>query len=145
MGTAGINSLDREKVFFLIDPSTHYAALLLQEVLTRDVFSNPTIENGQLTRVFGYRNYVTSHMCKASANRLSNSAGKIDLDTAGNNLYGHILAVRPDQWRFGYRRRMTMETTRIPAADAWEIVCHIRAGLINRDTEASAITYNLTV
>jgi len=40
---------------------------------------------------------------------------------------------------------MTIETTRIPAADATEIVAMMRYGLVNRDTEASAISYNITI
>jgi hypothetical protein len=40
---------------------------------------------------------------------------------------------------------MTIETTRVAAADATEIVAMMRAGFSYRDTEASAISYNLTV
>jgi len=77
--------------------------------------------------------------------RKANSAGKIDQDTTGNNTTGSILAVRWDQWLLGYRRRMTMETTRIARADTTEIVALMRLGLAQRDTEAAAITYNITV
>jgi hypothetical protein len=69
----------------------------------------------------------------------------VDVDTTTNNTKGSILAVRWDQWQFGYRRMMTVETERVAAADAWQIVALLRAGLIQRDTEASAISYNLTV
>jgi hypothetical protein len=40
---------------------------------------------------------------------------------------------------------MTIETTRVAAADATEIVALMRFGLTQRDTEASAISYNITV
>jgi hypothetical protein len=40
---------------------------------------------------------------------------------------------------------MTTEVERVPRADGWEITTLMRAGLVQRDTEASAITYNLTV
>jgi len=40
---------------------------------------------------------------------------------------------------------MTLETTRVPAADSTEIVALMRYGLINRDNEATAISYNVTV
>ncbi len=75
----------------------------------------------------------------------ANSAGKLDLDTASNNTTGVILAVRWDQWQFGWRRRMTIETTRVPAADSTEIVALMRFGMVQRDTEASAISYNITL
>jgi len=40
---------------------------------------------------------------------------------------------------------MTVETTRIANADATEIVAIMRCGLIQRDTEAAAITYGISV
>lgn len=145
MGNAGKNALDRMKVSFIIDPSTHWKTLGLDEVKTQDVFSAPTIENGQLTRIWGYEVINSAHMAKGSGSGLTNSAGKVDLDTTSNNTLGQILAVRWDQWQFGWRRRMTIETTRVPAADSTEIVALMRFGMIQRDTEASAISYNLTV
>lgn len=145
MGPSGINALDRSKVSFIIDPATHYKTLELVDVKTRDVFGGATLERGVLTGIFGYDVNVSGSMNKISANRLTNTAGKIDQDTASNNTKGTILAVRWDQWQLAYRRRLTMETTRIPAADATEIVTMMRLGLAQRDTEASAISYNLTV
>jgi len=75
----------------------------------------------------------------------ANAAGKVDLDTAANNTKGALLAVRWDQWRLGWKRRMTIETTRVPSADSTEIVALMRVGLAQRDTEASAISYNLGI
>jgi len=40
---------------------------------------------------------------------------------------------------------MTIETQRIPESDATQIVALARWGLGYRDTDASAISYNLTV
>ena len=80
------------------------------------------------------------------ANRyLTNTDGKIDLDTSGNNTKSSILAFQKSGWRMGIRRRMTLETTRIPAADTTEIVTMARSSLKNRDNEAAAISYNLTI
>jgi len=145
MGAAGRNALDMTKVDFIIDPSTHWAALQLADVKTRDIFNGATIENGRLASIWGYGVYVSAFMCKAGGTGLSNVAGKVDVDTLGNNTKGQILAVRWDQWRLGFRRRMTIETTRVPAADSTEIVALMRFGLLNRDTEAAAISYNLTI
>jgi hypothetical protein len=55
------------------------------------------------------------------------------------------LGVRWDWWKLGYKRQMTLETTRIANADTWEIVALCRLGLQSRDTYASGITYGLTV
>ena len=145
MGSAGINAIDITKVSFIIDPSTHWKSLELAEVLTRDVFAQPTIENGKLTGVFGYKIDVSANMHFQSAVRKANTAGMVDQTTTANNTTGSILAVRWDQWKLGWRRRMTMEVTRYPRSDSWEIVALMRLGMIQRDTEASAITYNLTV
>ncbi len=145
MGTAGINALDVSKVAFILDVNTHWKSLTLAEVLTRDVFSAPTVEGGKLVRIWGYPIYVSASMHFVATNRKTEASGKIDVDTQSDNTKGAILAVRWDQWRLGYRRRMTIETTRYPRSDSTEIVALMRIGLGQRDTEASAITYNLTV
>jgi hypothetical protein len=84
-------------------------------------------------------------MHRISAKRMANNAGKIDLDTDANNTLGAVLCVRWDQWKQAYKRRMTIEVTRRPESDSWDIVALCRLGLVNRDTEASAITYNVGV
>jgi hypothetical protein len=145
MGAAGINALDRSKVAFIVDPLVYYKTLELTQVLTRDLFASPTIEGGQLTGLFGYAMDVSANICRMSTTRLSNAAGKVDQTTPANNTKGSILSVRYDQWRLGFKRRMTLEVTRYPEADANQIVCLTRVGLINRDTEASAVSYNITV
>ena len=145
MGTAGINALDQSKVSFIIDPNTHWASLRMPEVKTQDVFSRATLENGRLRSIYGYDVDISANMHRASAARLANSSGKVDQDTTTNNAYGAILAVRWDQWRLGYQRRMTMETTRFANSDTNEIVAMMSLGLIQRDTEASAISYYVGV
>jgi hypothetical protein len=144
MGVGGSNA-DVTKTAFVIPYAVHWKALELADVKTRDVFNGATIENGRLTGIYGYPIYVSHHMHKASTGRLANVAGKIDLDTDGNNVSSAILAVRFDQWMMGWRRRVTLETTRVPAADSTEIVALMRWGLVQRDTEASAISYNVTI
>ena len=144
MGVGGANAAV-DKVGFIIGNAVHYKALELADVKSRDVFNGATIESGRLAGIYGYPVYVSHHLHKAQASRLANASGLIDLNNAGNNTTGSILAVRWDQWQMGFRRRMSLETTRIPAADSTEIVALMRFGLIQRDTEASAISYNVTV
>lgn len=145
MGSAGINALDNSKVTFIVDPLTWYATSALPEVKTRDVHSRATLENGLVTGLWGYEIKASANICRSSASRLSNSSGKVDQDVTTNNLYGSILAVRWDQWKFGFQRRMSMETTRFAASDTTEIVMFATVGLAQRDTEASAITYYVGV
>jgi HK97 family phage prohead protease len=145
MGTGGISGYDQQRVAFIVDRATHYKALELPEVKTRDVFGGATLEGGRLTGIWGYPVYMSGHMAKVT-NGLTNTAGKSDLNTAGNNTKGQILAVRWDRWMFGWRRRMTIETNRIAAADSTEIVALMRAGLTySAADDAAAISYNLTV
>lgn len=146
MGAAGLNALDVTKVAMIVDPLTYYKALTLTQVSTRDLYSSPTIEGGQLTSLYGYQLIRTGNICRmATANRLSNAAGKVDQTTPANNTKGSIVAVRWDQWRMAFKRRMTMEVSRFPESDANQIVALFRIGLKYRDTEASAVSYNLTV
>ena len=145
MGTSGINALDRSKVSFIVDPSTSYATAALPEVLTKDVYSRATMEGGLVTELFGYPVITSANICRQSTKRLSMATGKIDDQTEGNNLYGSIVAVRWDQWRFGYQRRATIETFRWPGADTNEIYMQMSCGLIQRDTEAAAITFYVGV
>lgn len=145
MGTAGLAGSDPTKVAFLLDFNTMWAALDLPEIKTRDVFGLATIENGFLTRIYNTRVLYAYQMHRMAADRKANTAGKVDQDTTANNTTGSIVAVRFDQWKQAYKRRMTMETTRIANADAWEIVALVRWGMAYRDSEASAITYNVGI
>ncbi len=149
MGLAGKNAFDKTKISFLIDMWTSWKTLELAEVKTRDVFSAPTIENGSLANIFGYPVIVTPHMHRANQDATyglkANTSGKIDLNTASNNTTGSILAVRWDQWRFGMKRRMAFEVARDPLSDSTLIVCTMRVGMLARDNEAAAISYNVTL
>lgn len=149
MGLGGKNAIGSDRVAFISDLWTYWKVLNLTSVKTRDVNSQATIENGNVTRMWGYDYLPSPFMHDANADATyglkANANGKLDLDTASNNTTGSLLAVRFDQWRPGYRRQMTTETTRIPAADSTEIVALLRFGMVRRDNEASAISYNLTV
>lgn len=147
LGLAGRNAADKRAVSLIVDMWTHWKSLELAEVKTRDVFVAPTVENGMLTNVYGYDLVTTANMHRANQDATyglkANTAGKVDLNTASNNTTGSILAVRWDQWRLGYKRRMTFEIDRDPLSDSTAIVVTMRVGLINRDNEASAISYNV--
>jgi hypothetical protein len=142
MGAAGLNA-DPRQVAFIADFNVRWAAMLLPEAKLRDTYSAATFENGFLNQAFGYEVLYAYQMHRLAADRKAQTDGKIDQDTTTDNTTGSILAVRFDQWKQAYKRRMTLETTRIANADAWEIVALCRLGLAYRDTEASAITYNV--
>ncbi len=149
MGIAGKNAKQKDKVAFILDLWTEWKVLEIVQVKTKDVFSAPTIENGSLTGIWGYKVFGSANMHRSNQDATyglkANTAGKTDLTTPANNTKGVMLSVRFDQWRLGWKRRMTIETVRVPSADSTEITALMRVGLINRDTDASAISYNLTV
>lgn len=149
MGLAGRNAAQKDQVDFIVDMWTHWKSLELAEVKSRDVFVAPTIENGYLVNLYGHNIITSANMHRANQDTTygfkANTSGKVDLNTAANNTTGSILAVRWDQWRLGYKRMMTFETQRDAISDSTDIVCMMRVGLINRDTEASAISYNVTL
>jgi len=147
LGTAGKIGGDPTKVDFIIDPNVSKKAAYLASVKTRDVFLNATLENGLLKGIWAYRVYTSwfMHWLSATNPLKANTAGKVDLTTQANNTTGAILAVRWDQWLFGWKRRIKIETVRIPRSDITEITATMRFGLSQRDTEGSAVTYNVGV
>jgi hypothetical protein len=154
MGTGGQNAFaDPSKVSFILDVNTYVKALELTELKTQDVYGNDmTLRTGKLPPIYGVDTIMSTQMHKVitSAGEVANggkanNAGKIDQDTLENNAYGAILAVRWDQWRMGYRRMMEFETTRIARADVTELVSLAEIGVVYRDTEASALGYNVAL
>jgi len=149
LGTAGLAGADPNAVGFIQDFNTMWAAMKIPELKTKDVHSAATIEDGFLRRVYRVPVYDSYFMHFLSAGsgyeRGATTAGKIDQTTAANNAYGAILAVRFDQWKLAYKRRMTVEITRKPEWDGWDIVAWLRFGFAYRDNEASAITYYVGV
>jgi hypothetical protein len=145
MGTAGLNALDKSKVAFILDLNVGWKVLELASIKTHDVFTNATIENGVLAGIWGYKVYTSAYMHRQATDRKANTAGKVDRTTPSNNTTGSILAVRWDQWLLGFKRRMTIKIQDIPDSDASQIVAFARVGLSQRDTEASAISYNCLV
>lgn len=144
LGVNGIGMSDPSQIAFIVDPNTWFAAAQLPEAKDR----NQTILNvsgGFVQNAYTVPVIASWQMHYRQASRKANTAGKVDLDTAGNNLYGAILAVRFDQWKLGYKRRMTMETTRYAKSDSWEITALARWGLIYRDAYAAAVTYYVGV
>lgn len=147
MGAAGLNASDPTKTEFIIDANVMWKAMQILSVKTRDVFLEATLENGMFNSIYGRKVYTSYFMHFASTTnpRKANTSGKVDTTTQSNNTTGSILAVRWDQWLFGYKRRITIELDRMPASDSTQIIALARIGLTQRDTEASALTYNVGV
>lgn len=149
MGLGGRNAAERNKVSFIVDMHTNWKTYDLVQLLTRDVASQPVLEGGMVSSLYGYEVIVSANMHRANQDATyglkANTAGKVDLTTPANNTTGAILAVRWDQWKLGYKRAMTFEVQRDAISDTSTLVMGMRVGLINRDSEASAISYNVLV
>lgn len=140
LGTNGIGASNPNECAFIIDANVHYATPQLPEAKDKNqnIF---TVQDGFVTRAYGVPVISSWHMHRESTARKANNAGKVDRTVTTNNSYGAIVAVRFDQWKFGWKRRMKMEITRYALADAYEVVANMRCGLIYRDTTAAGITY----
>jgi len=152
LGGAGKNARDRSKVTLIPDGNVYWKSLELSTVKTQDVWPNATLVEGVLTRLWGFEltpswmmHYDEAAVITGARELKVNTSGKLDIDTAANNTTGSILAVRWDQWAIAWKRRMTLETSRYPESDTNQIVAMARWGLAYRDTEASAISYNLSL
>ena len=152
LGGAGKNARDQAAVTLIVDGNVYWKALEMATVKTKDVWTNATLESGKLTGIWGFElkpswmmHFDESVSITGAYELKVNSAGKLDIDTAANNTLGAILAVRWDQWAIAWKRRMTLETSRWPESDTNQIVAIARWGLKYRDTEASSISYNVSV
>jgi hypothetical protein len=144
MGTGGLNAMDKEKVEFIVDVNTYWKSLELASLKTRDVFTAATLENGDLASIWGYKVRRSGFMHFESAKRMAETTGKID-QTDSDNTTGAILAVRYDQFLFGYKRRFQIKLQEMIDSDSTQIVAFARVGMVQRDTEGVAITYNVGV
>jgi len=138
MGTNGKYAVQPSKVTWVMDIATYYKMQALGELLTRDKHIPATIEDGEVTKVFG------SPVVYSEDYGLTDSNGDIN-NTAESNTKGSFLCVRPDQGVIGFGRRMLMETGRIRRAYAYEIIGHVSVDFDLTSYEFVACSYNLTV
>jgi hypothetical protein len=130
----------KESIFFLIDFDTFQASLDLLPTLTKDVAGeNAALFTGNFDNLWGIPIYMSGFLA------LSNTAGKIDLDTPGNNTKGQILAVYAPYWAFVFKRNINIEMQRSPDSETFEFYGSMRFSLQRRSADAAAISYNLTV
>jgi hypothetical protein len=144
LGTAGI-SADPTKCQFIVDMPTYWKSMQLANVKSKDVWSNATLESGQLKNIWGFPLKPSAFMHYLSTSRKANTAGKVNHTDQTANTTGSILCVRWDQWRLKWKRAMTIETDRWIESDVNQIVAMVRWGLGVKDTtNAAAITYGIT-
>lgn len=138
---------DPNDLIYIGDPATADAVAVLSEVLTakQQLGANANLLNGEIARILGHP--VISSMAMS----LTEADGKVSA-TAANNTKGQLLAFNRRAYKVGFRRRVRIETERMPATDQNRIVYSVRMGL-GRYTptgaasgiESSAVLYNVTV
>ncbi len=137
---------DPNDLIIASDFSTYAKMLDLDEVTTLDKYgSQATILTGELGRLYGHP-VIPSQVIS-----LTEADGKVST-TANNNTKGQVVVFNRRGFVTGWRRRIRLETERIPATDQTRIVWSLRRGF-GRFTptgnvsgiEAAAVGYNITV
>jgi hypothetical protein len=137
---------DPDDFVWVSDPYTADKLALLDEYLTWDKYGpQATVYNGELGRILGHRHISTIAMPKTEAD------GKVST-TGSNNTKGQFLGFNRRGFVTGWRRRVMVETERLPGRDQTRIVYSLRKGF-GRFTptgaasgiEAVALNYDITV
>lgn len=115
--------IDATDVVHVADPETADALALIDEVLTVDKYgNNATILNGELARVKTHPLVSSIAMPKTEAD------GKVST-TPGNNTKGQVATFNKRAFTVGWRRRVMVETERLPGSDQTRIVYSMRLGM----------------
>jgi hypothetical protein len=130
---------DLRNLMWVVDYSTYIKTLDLDEVSSAAARgSAPTGVTGVLGAIDGIDLFVTNEMA------LADSDGKVT-QTANVVNRGRALLVHRNVWRTGFRRRVVSSLTFYPEYDSYQMTVTVRIALINRDTQGTAVIYNLGV
>lgn len=135
---------DPMDVVHVMDFETYLRVNDLNEVVTVDKMGpRATILNGQLASIYGHPIIVSAAMSKTEAD------GKVST-TGSNNTKGQVATFNRRGFVVGWRRRIRIETERLPATDQTRIVASLRLGFGRFGHAASAIEaadciFNITV
>lgn len=108
---------------YVADVTTAQKIAQLDEVISARIMlgQNANLLNGQVGSFIGHPVLAVDAMSKTEAD------GKVST-TGSNNVKGQIVAFNPNGVVWGWRRRVKVETERIPATDQNRIVLSLRAG-----------------
>lgn len=125
------------------DPETADRIATLDEVVKFKQMANTPLLNGEAGRFLGHPVIASMAVSKTEAD------GKVST-TAGNNVRGQLVTFNRRGFKAGWRRRVKIETERLPARDQNRIVYSLRMGF-GRFTptgaasgiEAADVIYNI--
>lgn len=137
---------DASDLVYISDPFTADKIAMLDEYLTVDKYGpQATVLNGEAGRILGHPHVSSIAMS------LTEADGKVST-TGGNNVKGQVAAFNKRGFKVGWRRRVMVETERLPARDQTRIVYSLRLGF-GRFTptgaasgiEAAAVAYDISL
>ena len=137
---------DPDDLVWVSDPFTADKLALLDEYLTWDKYGpQATVYNGELGRILGHRHVSTIAMSRTEAD------GKVST-TANLNVKGQFAAFNRRGFVTGWRRRVMVETERLPGRDQTRLVYSLRLGFgrfsptgAASGIEAAAVAYDLSL
>lgn len=138
--------IDPNDLVFVADPETADRAAMIDEVLTVDKFGpNATVLNGQLARVLGHPLIGSIAVPKTEADGKASTTG-------GSNTKGQLVAFNRRGFKVGWRRRIQLETERLPGRDQTRLVYSMRLGFgrfsptgAASGIDAAAVAYNIAL
>lgn len=136
---------DANDLVFVADPESADRISLLDEVLKYKQNTNTPLLNGEVGKFIGHPVISSMAVSKTEAD------GKVST-TGGNNTKGQVVAFNRRGFKAGWRRRIKVETERLPARDQNRIIYSLRMGF-GRFTptgaasgiEAADVIYNITL
>lgn len=136
-----------DDLIYVGDPDTADAIAALDPVLNARIYNGgQNLLSGQVSAILGHPVISSIAVPKTEAD------GKVSFDTPANNTKGQLVTFNRRGFVVGWRRRLKLETERIPATDQMRIVASLRMGF-GRFTptgaasgiESADVIYNITV
>lgn len=136
---------DPDDLVYVSDPFTADKIAMFDEYLTVDKYGpQATVFNGEAGRVLGHRHISTIAQPRTEADGKSST-------TPGNNVKGQVTAFNRRGFKVGWRRRVMVESERLPGRDQTRLVYTLRLGF-GRFTptgaasgiEAAAVAYDIS-
>lgn len=111
-----------DDLVYVSDPETADRVAMIDEVLTVDKYGpQATVLTGEVLKVARHPYVVSMAMSKTEAD------GKVST-TGANNILGQVAAFNRRGFKTGWRRRVQVETERLPATDQTRLVYSLRMG-----------------
>jgi HK97 family phage major capsid protein len=137
---------DPNDLIYVCDPGTADAIAALDPVLNARIYNGGTnLLSGQVAAILGYPVISSPAVSKTEAD------GKVST-TGNNNTKGQVVTFNRRGFKAGWRRRVKLETERIPATDQSRIVASLRMGFTRftptgaaSGLECADVIYNVTI